>query len=611
VPRKLRAIDYTLEFVADLLARQGLLTDDAKRTAFARENVQRARLLREQASRTGGRALRRAELSPVEVLASFKFPDARRDAEVVDEDKATQAVATGVGVPYRKIDPLKLDAQLITRTLSRPFARRHAVLPLERKNGALVVATANPFDHELFENLRGLTGAEIEPVLSSAADIHRAIAEVYGFRQQISEASSQLEQGAKAPDVTNLEQFVDLSGLEVLEASSEPVVAAVEYLLHYAFEQRASDIHLEPRREESIIRMRIDGVLHPIHRIPKAVHGAIANRFKIMSRLDIALKRPQDGRIRTARGDAEMELRVSTIPTAFGDKIVVRVLDPNVLVRDLSELGFLADERDAFERWLLRPHGLVVVTGPTGSGKTTTLYSALQALASPEVNIVTIEDPIEMVHEDFNQIQANAKTGTGFAEALRHVLRQDPDVVMVGEVRDSETAAQAVQAALTGHMVLTTLHTNDTVGAIARLRDLGVPSFLIAATLTGVVAQRLVRQVCASCAGDVPLTADEVQALGVPHPEDHAGRLVARRGQGCPKCRNTGYYGRAGIFEVLPVNARLRHLVSGGATPEVLFRTARQDGLRSLREHAIRKIASGMTSFEEAFRATADAEAQA
>ncbi|HVI96858.1 MAG TPA: ATPase, T2SS/T4P/T4SS family, partial [Anaeromyxobacter sp.] len=437
MPRKLRATDYTLEFVADLLARQGLLTDDAKRTAFARENVQRARLLREQASRTGGRALRRAELSPVEVLASFKFPDARRDAEVVDEDKATQAVAAGVGVPYRKIDPLKLDAQLITRTLSRPFARRHAVLPLERKNGALVVATANPFDHELFENLRGLTGAEIEPVLSSAADIHRAIAEVYGFRQQITEASSQLEQGAKAPDVTNLEQFVDLSGLEVLEASSEPVVAAVEYLLHYAFEQRASDIHLEPRREESIIRMRIDGVLHPIHRIPKAVHGAIANRFKIMSRLDIALKRPQDGRIRTARGDAEMELRVSTIPTAFGDKIVVRVLDPNVLVRDLSELGFLADERDAFERWLLRPHGLVVVTGPTGSGKTTTLYSALQALASPEVNIVTIEDPIEMVHEDFNQIQANAKTGTGFAEALRHVLRQDPDVVMVGEVRDS------------------------------------------------------------------------------------------------------------------------------------------------------------------------------
>ncbi|BDG06193.1 GspE/PulE family protein [Anaeromyxobacter oryzae] len=609
MPRTYRATDYTLEFVADLLAREGILTDDAKRTAFARENVQRARLLRDSTARGGGRALRRAELSPVEVLASFEFPDARRDSELVDEDKVTAAVATAVGLGYRKIDPLKLDAALITRTLSRPFARKHAVLPLERRNGALIVAAANPFDRELFENLRGLTGADIEPVLASPSDIHRAIAEVYGFRQQISDAKVQLEGGPGAPDVTNLEQFVNLSGIDALEASSEPVIAAVEYLLHYAFEQRASDIHIEPRREESIIRMRIDGVLHPVHRIPKTVHGAIANRFKIMSRLDIALKRPQDGRIRTARGDAEMELRVSTIPTTFGDKVVVRVLDPTVLVRDLSELGFLSDERDVFERWLLRPHGLVVVTGPTGSGKTTTLYSALQALTSPEVNVVTIEDPIEMVHEEFNQIAANPKTGTSFAEALRHVLRQDPDVIMVGEIRDAETATQAVQAALTGHMVLTTLHTSDTVSAVARLRDLGVPSFLVAATLTGVVAQRLVRQVCPSCAGDVPLTADEVHALGVPHPEDHAGKLLARRGQGCAKCRYTGYWGRSGIFEILPVNARLRHLVAEGATPEVLQRTARQDGLRSLREHAVRKVASGVTSFEEAMRATADMEA--
>ncbi len=610
MPRTYRATDYTLELVADLLAKSGVITDDQRRTAFARENVQRARLLRDQASRSGGRALRRAEISPVEVLASFQFPDARREAELVDEDKATQAVAQALGVTYRKIDPLKLDAQLITRTLSKPFARKHAVLPVERKNGALVVATANPFDRELLENLRGLVGCDVEPVLSAPSDIHRAIAEVYGFRQQIREAHVQLQDAAApAADVTNLEQFVNLSGIDALEASSEPVIAAVEYLLHYAFEQRASDIHIEPRREESIIRMRIDGVLHPIHRIPKSVHGAIANRFKIMSRLDISLKRPQDGRIRTARGDTEMELRVSTMPTTFGDKVVIRILDPTILVRDLSELGFLPDERDAFERWLVRPHGLVLVTGPTGSGKTTTLYSALQALASPEVNVVTIEDPIEMVHEDFNQIAANPKTGTGFAEALRHVLRQDPDVVMVGEVRDGDTAQQAVQAALTGHMVLTTLHTNDTIGAIARLRDLGVPSFLTAATLTGVVAQRLVRQVCPSCAADVPLTADEVHALGVPHPEDYAGRLVARRGEGCTKCRFTGYYGRAGIFEVLGVNPRLRHLIAEGATPEVLTRTARQDGLRSLREHAIRKVAGGSTSFEEAMRATADAEA--
>jgi general secretion pathway protein E len=605
-PAARHASQFTLEYVANVLADCGLISDDARRTAFAREGTQRARLLREQTSRSGGRALRRAELSPIELIASFGFADARREGEAIDEDKATRAVAEALGVAYRKIDPLKLDAQLVTRTLSRPFARKHGVLPLERRNGTLVVASANPLDRELFDNLRGLTGSEVEPVLAAPSDIHRAIAEIYGFRHQIREAQSQLSGGVA--DVGNLEQFVNLAGLDALEASSEPIVAAVEYLLHYAFEQRASDIHVEPRREEAIVRMRIDGVLHAVYRVPKSVHGAIANRFKIMSRLDIAARRPQDGRIRTARGDAEMELRVSTVPTAFGDKIVIRILDPNVLVRDLSELGFLPDERATFERWLMRPHGLVIVTGPTGSGKTTTLYSALQALASPEVNVMTIEDPIEMVHEDFNQIAANPKTGTGFAEALRHVLRQDPDVIMVGEVRDAETATQAVQAALTGHMVLTTLHTSDTVGAVARLRDLGVPSFLVGATLTGIVSQRLVRQVCPSCAEDVPLTADEVAELHVTHPEDWAGKLLARRGGGCAKCRYTGYYGRTGIFEVLPVNPRLRHLIADGATPEVLLRTARQDGLRSLREHAVLKVAAGATSFEEAMRGTADAE---
>ena len=600
-----RASDFTLEFVADALQRQGILREEDRKTASARENVQRAKLLRETQGR-GGRALRRADLSPVELLASFAFSDARREADRVDEDKITKALAEVIGLPYVKIDPLKLDVQLITRTLSRPFARKHAVLPLEKRSGALVVATANPFDRELFENLHGLTGLAIEPVLSAPADIHRAIAEIYGFREQIQEA--QIQVGGGIVDVGNLEQFVNLSGLEVLEASSEPIVAAVEYLFHYAFEQRASDIHVEPRRDETIIRMRIDGVLHPVYRIPKGVHGAIANRLKIMSRLDIAARRPQDGRIRTARGDTEMELRVSTIPTAFGDKIVVRVLDQQVLVRDLSELGFLPDERDRFERWLERPHGLVIVTGPTGSGKTTTLYSALEALASPEINIVTIEDPIEMVHEEFNQIAANPKTGTGFADALRHVLRQDPDVVMVGEVRDGETATQAVQASLTGHLVLTTLHTSDAVGAVARLRDLGVPGFLIAATLTGVVAQRLVRGVCPNCAEDVLLTADQVAELGVRHPEEHAGKLIARRGVGCPKCRYTGFFGRTGLFEILSINHRLRHLIAEGATPEVLARTARQDGLRTLREHAVLKVASGATSFEEAMRSTADSE---
>lgn len=607
MPQTHRAADFTVEYVAEILAKQGILSELSTQTLLARANVQRSRLLRDRASRRGGRTPDRVEVSPIEVVASLNLPDARRANEAVDEDKVAEAVARAAGVVYRKIDRLKLDANLVTRTLSRPYARRHGVLPLEKTDQALTVALSNPFDSELLDALRSLIRAEIRPVLSSPRDIERAIAEIYGFRLSIDDAKSQL--GGGRADVGNLESLVALNGFDALEASSQPIVAAVEYLLHYAFEQRASDVHVEPHRDESIIRLRIDGVLHAVHRIPKAVHNAIANRFKIMSRLDIASRKPQDGRIRTSHESTEMELRISTVPTAFGDKIVIRVLDPGVLVQDLSALGFFHDEREAFDEWLYRPHGLVVVTGPTGSGKTTTLYSALQAIASPEVNVMTIEDPIEMVQEQFNQIQANEKTGTGFAEALRHVLRQDPDVVMVGEVRDGETANQAVQAALTGHLVLTTLHTNDAVGAVARLHDLGVPHFLIGATLTGVLAQRLVRKVCPSCAEDVLLTLDEVAELGVAHPEDHAARLVARRGKGCPKCRFTGYFGRIGIYEVLGVNRRLRQAISAGGSPEQLARTARQDGLRSLREHALRKVADGVTSLEEALRCTADAEA--
>jgi general secretion pathway protein E len=604
-PRFLRAVEFTTELVVGLLEGQGVLGEESRKDAIAREAVQRARLLRERAQ-IAGRALDNVEVSPIEIVASLRLPDARRPSETLDEDKTALAVARALGLGYRKIDRLKLDAKLITRTISRPFARKRGVLPLAREDGALVVAVSNPFDHALFEELRSLVRAEIVPILSAPSDIQRCIAEVYGFRMSIDAAHGQIS--AQTADIKNLEQFVNLSRLDALEASSEPVVAAAEFLLLYAFEQRASDIHIEPNREESVIRLRIDGVLHPVYRIPKAVHAALTNRFKVMARLDIASRKPLDGRLRTARGAGEMELRVSTVPTAFGDKIVIRVLDPSVLVRDIVELGFFPAEREELERWLRRPHGLVVVTGPTGSGKTTTLYSALQALASPEVNVVTVEDPIEMVHEGFNQIQADTHTGTSFAEALRHVLRQDPDVIMVGEIRDGETAAQAVQASLTGHLVLSTLHTNDTVGAIARLGHLGVPGYLVAATLVGVISQRLVRNVCPACGRDVVLTADEVAELDVVHPEEQAGKLLARRGAGCAKCRYTGYYGRSGIFEVLPVNARLRRLVSDGATPDALLRTARQDGLRPLRDHAIRKVAAGATTLEEALRATADAE---
>ena len=605
MPEIQHATDYTVEFVAGALAKQGLITDDDARGAVAREALQRARLTRER-TQQAGRLLDRVEISPVEIIASLRFPNKKHPSEVVDEDKATAGVARQLGLEYRKVDRLKLDGKLITQTISRPFARKHGVLPLEKTDRALLVAMSNPFDQELLERLRALVRTDVTPVLTSPSDIQRCIAEVYGFRMSIDAAQAKLAVGGT--DIKNLEQFTNLSRLDALEATSEPVIAAGEFLLLYAFEQRASDIHIEPHREESIIRMRIDGVLHPIYKIPRPVHAALTNRFKILARLDISSRKPQDGRIRASRNEGQMDLRISTIPTAFGDKVVIRVLDPNVLVRDIADLGFYPDERNELTRWLERPHGLLIVTGPTGSGKTTTLYSALQALASPETNVVTIEDPIELVHESFNQVQADAKTGTSFVEALKHVLRQDPDVIMLGEVRDGDTAAQAVQAALTGHLVLTTLHTNDAVGAITRIADLGVPSFLIASVLCGVIAQRLVRRVCSACARDVALTADEVASLGVTHPEELANQLLARRGVGCAKCRYTGYYGRAGIFEVLGVNARLRKLISDGAIAETLSRTARQDGLRSLREHAIMKVASGLTSLEEALRVTADAE---
>jgi general secretion pathway protein E len=540
--------EFTLEFVVDILWRGGMLSENSRKTALTQERVQRARLLRDLPTRSASPTLKRAQISPVELLASFQLPNALR-GEVLDEDGITRALAQALALPYRKIDTLKLDAQSISKILSGPFARKHGVLPLERTNGSLNVATTDPFNSELFEELRRLIGADVVPVLSSPTDIYRAITEIYGFHQQIKRAAATHPRGGS--EIKNLEQFVNLAGMDALEASSAPIVAAVEHLLLYAFEQRASDIHIEPRRDETIFRIRIDGVLHPVYRVPKAVHGAITNRFKIMSRLDVASRKPQDGRIRTSR---------------------------------------------------------VIVTGPTGSGKTTTLYSMLQALVSPQINIVTIEDPIEMTYEHFNQITADPKTGTGFADALRHILRQDPDVVMIGEIRDSETAIQAIQAALTGHLVVSTLHTRDSVGAIARLRDLGVPSFMVAATLNGVIAQRLVRLICPNCSTDIPLASDQVAALGVKHPEDYEGKLLGRYGAGCVKCRNTGYYGRSGVFEVLSVNKRLRQAISDGVTPEVLWRTARQDGLRALREHAIHKIAEGATSFDEGMQATLDVE---
>ncbi|WP_163996926.1 GspE/PulE family protein [Pyxidicoccus caerfyrddinensis] len=593
--------DFTTLFVLEALVAQGLLSPQQAQEVLAREPAARARVLKAQGG--NGKEAARYDVSPVEVVAIFQVPLANGRG-VMDEDRVTEVAARAAGITYRKIDPLKLDMAMATRTVSRPYAQKHVLLPLERtEQGRLMVAVANPFDRELFENLQRLTGMPVEPVLCAKSDILKSIAHIYGFNKTLARAADDFGATVGA-QVSNFEQLVSLSGTQELEASDKPVVQAVDYLLRYAFDNRASDIHLEPKRATSLVRLRIDGVLHPVYTLPSQVHAPIVSRVKMLARIDISEKRkPQDGRIKTERDGREVELRVSTLPTAFGEKVVIRIFDPETLVQDIAQLGFEQDEKGAFESWIDRPHGLILVTGPTGSGKTTTLYSALKALAGSDVNVVTIEDPIEMVWDAFNQVQVQPKAGLDFAGALRHILRQDPDVIMVGEIRDPETAENAIQAALTGHLVLSTLHTNDALGAVARMRDLGVPSFLLAQSLLGVMAQRLLRRVCSHCAEESTLTPDELLALQAPLPLLPGGvRLL--KGAGCVRCRGTGFVGRTGVFEIVTCGGELRDLVSREAPYDKLVEAARRSGMRTLREAAVRKLAQGLTAFDEVVRMT-------
>ncbi|MBW1972773.1 MAG: type II/IV secretion system protein, partial [Deltaproteobacteria bacterium] len=376
-----------------------------------------------------------------------------------------------------------------------------------------------------------------------------------------------------------------------------------EYLLHYAFDQRASDIHIEPKRDNSITRFRIDGMLHQIHTMPKIVHNAVVSRIKMLARMDIAEKRrPQDGRIKTSHNGREIELRVSSLPVAFGEKLVIRIFDPDILMQDLENLGFFPRELELFKTFIAQPHGIILVTGPTGSGKTTTLYSSLKVLSTVEVNIVTIEEPIEMICEEFNQVSVQPQIGLTFANILKTILRQDPDIIMVGEIRDLETAENAIQAALTGHLVFSTLHTNDAPTAITRLVDLGVPPFLISSTVIGVMAQRLVRKICPSCQKSIPLGAEEIEILGIKQFEKRPP--LVKIGEGCPDCRWTGYKGRTGLFEVMEITPQIREMILSNVDVEKIRIQAKKDGMITLREYAIEKMLRGVTTFDEVIRVT-------
>jgi general secretion pathway protein E len=427
------------------------------------------------------------------------------------------------------------------------------------------------------------------------------LAEFFGFQKSISAA--EVHMARPTVDLGNLEQYVRISSAKEIASSDQHIKVAVDHLFNYAFEQRASDIHIEPKRQFSMIRLRIDGMLHTIYNLPIVVHPAIISRIKTLSRLDIAEKRrPQDGRIKVDREGKQAEIRVSTIPVAFGEKIVLRILDPTVLFQDLNGIGFSDKDLKIYQNFMTAPNGIVLVTGPTGSGKSTTLYSTLKCIATPEKNIITVEDPVEMVHEEFNQISVQSQTDITFPTILRNILRQDPDIIMIGEIRDLETAAHAVQAALTGHLVFSTLHTNDAVSSITRLLDLGVQPFLISSTLLGAMAQRLVRTICPHCREQFTMAAEELRGLGLPVEEQ--GQVELQRGKGCKQCRSTGFLGRCGVFEIFPMSDRLKQLVADLRPGSELIAAARAEGMTTLQEDAWRKVQSGVTTYQEAIRVT-------
>jgi general secretion pathway protein E len=446
-------------------------------------------------------------------------------------------------------------------------------------------------------NIEHATNYSVEPVLGLRVEILKTINEIFAFERSVQKAE---KMRTAALDIGNLEQLVEVRGDQELDSSDQHVVRAVDLLLQYAFEQRASDIHIEPKRERAVVRLRIDGCLHDTHSIPKQVYPSFVSRIKIMSRLDIAEKRrPQDGRIKSAFKDSEIELRVSTVPVAFGEKVVIRIFDPTILLQDVAALGYTPEQMATYQRILHKPHGIILVTGPTGSGKTTTLYSSLQYLSSPEVNVISIEDPIEMVHEPFNQIAVQDSVGLTFANALRSVLRQDPDIIMVGEIRDTETAQYAVQAALTGHLVFSTLHTNTAIGAITRLVDLGIERFLVASTVIGLVAQRLMRLICPACGESDLVPAETLQLLGLAGDVDQS---QVRRGVGCEKCRKTGFFGRTAAFEVIELTDAMRVMIRDNANEPDIAKAARKDGAEPLLSNAARKLLSGKTTPEEILR---------
>ncbi len=583
---------------ASLLGRRGRLALDELLATLVVDGY----LLAEDAKqvRMGSRSGRSTvELHPLVLVANAKLPNQRDPGRALSLEGLTVWLAGHAGLPYLKIDPMKINAAVVTQVVSRAYAERHRILPVAAAPGEVTFATCEPFDNAWAADLAQMLRRDIKRVVSSPLDINRYLLEFYGVQRSIQLAQDAKGSGYDSSAILNFEQLLELGKSGEIGADDRHVVHIVDWLLQYAFEQRASDIHLEPRREAGHMRFRIDGVMHKVFELPPPVMTAVTARIKILSRMDVSEKRrPQDGRIKTrSTSGREVELRISTMPTAFGEKVVMRIFDPDIVAKDFSQLGFSPDEGETWRTMVERPHGIVLVTGPTGSGKTTTLYSTLKHLATPELNVCTVEDPIEMVSVEFNQMQVQPAIDLDFAAGVRTLLRQDPDIIMVGEIRDLETAQMAVQASLTGHLVLSTLHTNDAPSAVTRLLDLGVPHYLIQSTLTGVVAQRLLRTLCPYCKQETEQDPHEWTALThgwtVPVPEK------VYKPNGCLECRNTGFKGRTGIYEMMHMSQRLRGLISAQLDLSHFGHAALAEGMRPLRISAAAQVARGVTTVQE------------
>ncbi len=543
-------------------------------------------------------------MHPLTAIAQCKLLSNQPPHRLLTLDILTEWCAAKVGLPFIRIDPLKIDFTRVADVMSASYAARFNILPVDMNATTLTVATADPFAIEWENEIARISRRRIELVLANPLDIAQYISQFFSLAKSIRDASK-----TNAQDVAlrnNFEQLVEMGKAnKQFDANDQHIVNIVDWLWGYAFEQRASDIHLEPKREFAAVRFRIDGVLHQVYQVPAAVMLAMTARIKLLGRMDVIEKRrPQDGRIKTrTHSGQEVELRLSTMPTAFGEKLVMRIFDPEVVVKTLPELGFPPVDAQRWDALTNRPHGIILVTGPTGSGKTTTLYTTLKALATNEVNVCTVEDPIEMVEASFNQMQVQPGIDLSFADGVRALMRQDPDIIMVGEIRDLATAEMAIQAALTGHLVLSTLHTNDAPSAIMRLLELGVPDYLLEATMIGVMAQRLVRTLCSECkAPDGELSDDVWQSIGgtwnLPKPE------TVYRPIGCPECRQTGYRGRTGLYELLTVSEEFTQLIGASADLAALRQQSVLDGMKPLRIAGAMKIMEGVTTAEEVLKVT-------